>query len=404
MQSKNNTNESVWFMRLVSVITVVIMVWYVFVCVCHYFSQRPLWLDESMVFESVQGFLPAQFFTQKLAAGQIFPKLYLFCVQRIAALFDLHLLAVRFLSFVAMLSAFAIWMKIVSYELKDRLAYMTYVLSWAGSSFLVYYSAELKPYSMDVFAAGLFVLFIYNADKLYRDNKVFYLWGCLLLPLLGLVSYTAVLFFFFLFYHLLRVKTKDVFWIQCFLAFGAAVVLSLGFIYYYDIRLAKADTATQGFIDHIVSLASIGDFFKTWWEGTMDLFCRFFADRPRIFKRIAVPFGLLGFGYMFYTFAKSFRSSGYRFVSLRTIALVLYAELFILGVLQKYPFSVARTSLFFAPIVMFLIVEAIVSLKGFNKKLSMIVHSLYIVFLIIIAYGIGREALSGHLGFSPLIW
>lgn len=379
-------------------------VYYIVVCIRHFFSQRPLWLDESMVFESVQNFAPTDFFTQRLAAGQIFPKLYLFLIQRVAQPFDLNLWSVRLLSFIAMISAFIIWMKIARYELKDRLAYFTYVLSWAGSSLLVYYSSELKPYSMDVCAAGLFVLFLYHADQLFKEKSWVYFFSMGFLPLLGMVSYTAFLFYIFLLYHLVTAKRKDGFWWQCFLFFGIAAIVSLGWVYYFDIRLARATTNSQGFSDHIVSFASMGEFFKTWGEGTLSLFGRFFAERPRMIKKLAIPFAVLGFGYMFYAFFKSFFLQGFRFNTFRTIALVLYGELLILGVLQKYPFSVPRTSLFFCPIVLLLIVDGMMSLRKVHKNFSKMIHAVYITYLLVVAFGIGREAWSGYLGFAPLIF
>ncbi len=404
MPSRTKAPEVSFLPTLISAGIVFIAVWYIAVCVLHYLSQRPLWLDENMVFESVKTFAPGEFFTRKLAYDQIFSKLYLFVIQRIAEPFSLSLLSVRFMSFFAMLTAFVVWMRIAGQELKGRSAMLTYVLSWAGSSLLVYYSAELKPYSMDVLASGLFMIFIINADRLQKEKRPLYLLGMTLLPLLGLFSYPAFLFFIFLFYHLLATKTKDGFWLQCFLSFGIAAVIALGFVYAFDIRVARANTSTQGFSDHIISLASIGEFFKTWWEGTMDLFSRFFAERPRIFKRLSVPFGMLAFGYMFYAFIKNFAKDGFRFHSFRTVALILYFELFVLGVLQKYPFAVPRTVLFFCPIVLLLIVDALMSLRKVHKGSSYCLQGAYIIFLSVVAFGIAREAWSGHLGFSPVIW
>ena len=199
MPSRTKTPELSFLPVLISAGIVFIAVWYVTVCVLHYLSQRPLWLDENMVFESVKTFAPGEFFSRKLAYDQIFSKLYLFVIQRIAEPFSLSLLSVRFMSFFAMLTAFVVWMRIAGQELKGRSAMLTYVLSWAGSSLLVYYSAELKPYSMDVLASGLFVFFIINADRLQKEKRPLYLLGMTLLPLLGLFSYPAFLFFIFLF-------------------------------------------------------------------------------------------------------------------------------------------------------------------------------------------------------------
>jgi hypothetical protein len=389
---------------LLSVAIILAMGWYVVVCVLHYLSQRPLWLDENMVFESVKTFAPGEFFTRKLAFDQVFPKLYLFFIQRIAEPFQLHILSVRFLSFFAMLTAFAVWVKIAVDEIKDRGLFLTYILSWLGSSLLVYYSAELKPYSMDVLASSLFMLFIMNAQRLEKERRLLYFLGMAFLPLLGLFSYPAFLFFIFLFYRLVVAKTKDGFWLQCCVFFGLAAGIALGGVYAFDIRVAHANTNTQGFSDHIVSFASVGEFFKTWWEGTMDLFCRFFAERPRIFKRLSIPFGLLAFGYMFYGFFRNFIKDGFNFQSFRTVALVIYGQLFVLGALHKYPFCVPRTVLFFSPIILLMIVESILLLRKRHRVLATVIHGAYVIFLLVVAIGISREAWSGQLGFSPVIF
>src|SRR3989338_5348739 len=192
--------------------------WYLLLCSVHYTRQRPLWLDEQSVFKSVAAFQPQEFFTRKLAVDQIFPRLYLCLIQKIAQPFDLNLLSLRFMSFVSMIAAFFIWLRIAKYELsakgasakltasgpanggaggKDQLQYFTFVLSWTASSLLIYYSAELKPYSMDVLAGAIFIWFLYNQTRLAEGNKARYLAALVLLPLLGLFSYPAFLFFIF---------------------------------------------------------------------------------------------------------------------------------------------------------------------------------------------------------------
>lgn len=385
-------------------VTVLVGVWYVFLCAMHYLSQRPLWLDEFNVFLSVRDFLPHQFFTEKLAGGQIFPKLYLFLVQRVAEPFDYNLLALRFCSFLAMLTAFAVWLNIIRYEFKDRLAYLTYVLSWAGSSLLIYYSAELKPYSMDVLAAGCCVLFLYHQQKLFETRPKIFVLLLVAMPLWGLVSYPAFLFFVFPLYFLLTLPAKSRFGWTCVCGYILSMFAVAACVYYFDIRVTRADTSTQGFSDHIVSFVSAGEFFKTWGEGTTDLFGRFFVDNPKIFRKIAMPFCVLGLLNMFYLFFKNFASSGFKLHSLRTVALVLYAQLFVLGALQKYPFSVPRTSLFFCPIVLFLIVDAIQSLRAVNRPVYLVVQGAYLVFLIVVSFGLGQVVMSGNMGIMPRIY
>ncbi len=117
-----------------------------------------------------------------------------------------------------------------------------------------------------------------------------------------------------------------------------------------------------------------------------------------------MPFGIFGFGYMLYAFFKNRNWDENRFVSMRTMALVIYGELFVLGALQKYPFSVPRTSLFFCPFVLFLIIEAMNSFKKLNRNLYIVMNGAYIIFLIVVSLGIGQVVMSGNLGVTPQIW
>ena len=136
----------------------------------------------------------------------------------------------------------------------------------------------------------------------------------------------------------------------------------------------------------------------------MNLFTRWFAERPRFVKKLAmffVPFGLL---YMVYGFFVNIRKHKNHLASIDVVALILYVELFILGLLGKYPFTVPRTSLFFCPLVLVMIIKGIAQLAHLNSYLYRTVQALYIVFLLYVAVGITRVIFTQDFAAIPQIW
>lgn len=387
------------------VLTAALACWYVLLCCAHFFYQRPLWNDEECVFQSIKHFSARQMFTEKLLNIQVFPRAYLFLIQRFSRLFDYHLLSLRFFSCVCMLSAFFIWLKVAGYEFKDRLGYITFVISWPASALLIYYSAELKQYSMDVFAAAIFLLFLYNQEDLEKKwpgKRCTAILVCL--PALGLFSYPAFLFAFIVLYNLAlryfrtRQSGPRVLLYTCALLFFGVIS------YFFDMRFRHTMDVTQGFDDYFISFASVGDFFKTFQEGTLNLFTKWLVVRPRIIKKISTFFLVFGLLYMFYGFFKNIKREGYYLKSVKTIAFVLFVELFFLGALKKYPFTVLRTSLFFCPVVLLMTVMGIFKLKQINPVIYALVHGVYIIFLVFLMIGLSRITFAGNLDFQPIIW
>ncbi|MCR4337567.1 MAG: hypothetical protein NUV91_07160, partial [Candidatus Omnitrophica bacterium] len=376
------------YSRLISFSILFAIAWFLTLCTLHYFNLRTLWLDEYQVFRSLATFAPIDFFTKELITGQIFPRLYLFLIQRISEPFDWHVLSLRLLSYLSMTTAFLIWLKIANYELKSKEEYFAFVLSWTASIPLIYYASELKPYSMDVMTTAIFLLFIYNQKKLEEGNPKVYFGLLSALPLLGLFSYPAFLFFIFPLYNLLTTKSplrqKA---LICYLISGIAAIACL---YFFDLRITQATTGKQSFHDYAISFASAGEFFKTWGEGTMNLISRWFTEQPKLLKKLGLIFTPFGLIYIFYAFFSHFKREGFAFRSINTVALVIYAELFLLGALQKYPFSVPRTSLFFCPIVLLMTVKGLQLLKKIHPRIHQIFLSLYCLFLIFVTIGIGQ--------------
>ncbi|MFH0918672.1 MAG: hypothetical protein V1830_06015 [Candidatus Omnitrophota bacterium] len=69
------------------------------------------------------------------------------------------------------------------------------------------------------------------------------------------------------------------------------------------------------------------------------------------------------------------------FLDAEALGLVIFLELVILGILRRYPFTGARMTLFFAPLVYYLIIKGIGSLK-MNKLLYFSLNTCYISFLV----------------------
>ena len=133
--------------------------------------------------------------------------------------------------------------------------------------------------------------------------------------------------------------------------------------------------------DYFVLFTTAGEFFRTLGEGTNNLFSRLFIERPRYFKsmtRIFIGFGLI---YMFYGFFKNRKKEGGYLRTLETIALVLFAEMLLLGCLQIYPFTVPRTSLFYAPVVLYMTAKGIGLAAVVHHSFYRLRFGLYFVFL-----------------------
>lgn len=376
--------------------------WFLIVVAAHYLSQRPLWNDEQCVFDSVEGYSVKRMFGDPLLRYQVFPRVYLFVIQQFSRVFDFHVLSLRFFSFAAMVAAFLIWVKISGYEMKRALERLLFIGSWAATGMLIYYGAELKPYSMDVFCGALFLLFIYNQEKLAKREG--YKVILFLLPALGLFSYPAYVFAGIVFYNFVVSAVADPKQRRWAVLFGGSLAGFAALSYLFDMRLHAGQVISTGFGDYFISFKSVDVFFMTLWEGTNNLFSRWFAEHPKVIRKFVRFFVGFGFIYMFYGFFKNFKKDGYRFRSVDTIAFGLFAGLVVLGALKKYPFTVPRTSLFFCPFVLFLTARALCRLEGINRPLGKFVQGLYVVFLVVLSIGLAQAAFAGKLGGMPEVF
>jgi len=376
-------------------------------CTVHLLSQRPLWNDEQCVLYSIEQYTPHQMFTIPLLSIQVFPRVYLFIIQQISRPFDYHLVVLRLPAFACMMTAFFVWLKVARYALKDTLSYVTFVASWVASGLLLYYSAELKQYSMDILTGGLFLLFLYNQHVFeQRDTPPrWYLPVVVLLPVLGLFSYTAFFFAFLPLYNFFLASRKNKAAMRYASMYGCSLLAVITVSYFFDMRLRPVEILlTSGFKNHFISFESVGAFFTTLGEGINNFFSRWFVERPRFLKGIVRCFTGFGFLYMFYGFFKNIKKERWTLRSLDTIAFVLFMESLILGALHKYPFTIPRTSLFVCPVVLYLTVRGIVSARLVNKYLAYVMHSLYLIFLAFLIIAYSRAVFIGKLGFMPAVW
>jgi len=381
-----------------------IVVWYIILCLLHLFQQRPLWNDEEVVFRSIEHYSAQQIFGEPLIASQVFPRVYFFVIQQFSKAFDFSLWSLRFPSFICMITGFFLWLKIARNSFKDRWQYLAFVLSWPASGMLLYYSAELKQYSMDVLVASVFILFLCHQKDLHRQKSRCYMLALLCLPILGMFSYPGFLCAALPFYNLVLYSLKDRSSIKYLGGYLFSLAVFFILSYYFDMRWRQADLYSSIFADHFISFASIGSFFTSLGEGVNNLFSRWFIERPKFFKplaRIFVGFGLI---YLFYGFFKNRKNERGLLHSLELIAPALFAVMFLVGCLQKYPFSVPRTSLFFAPVVLYLTAKGIGLASVVHHFFYRFILGLYFVFLGFLIVMQSILAFWGRLSFFPTLW
>ena len=90
--------------------------------------------------------------------------------------------------------------------------------------------------------------------------------------------------------------------------------------YLFDIRFRPVRELTQGWSDYFISFASMGEFLKTFGEGTMNLLSRWFVERPKVLKEIGIFFVMPFFLKMLIGFAKNFKKDNFKIQSIHTLA------------------------------------------------------------------------------------
>ncbi len=349
-------------------------------CLLHYFSLRPLWLDEQFILNNIQDYNYVQVFGP-LKNLQAFPRVYLVVVKAFSQAFDYHLLSLRFFSLVFMLGAFVIWIKLYQRQWQDKVGIFLSILSFTVSYQLVYYSAELKPYSMDVLAVGLFCLFFYYQQQFVSKSPTAWLYcTSILLPFLIFFSYAGCFVFWMVGYNFIILIRDNKKLIPVFLVNAAVSLLCLALLYFIDLRHGMyMNGFYQYWKNYFLGINSFTAFITPFGEALKEIGTWWYGN-TKLLIRMATPFlPLLVFSLAKYGFG-GWKKNGWGIFTIPRMFGVLFVELIILSICHKYPFTGDRITLFLAPFVFYMIVKGIDSLRKI-KILHAICFGYYLFFL-----------------------
>ena len=357
-------------------------VWFIFLCFLHYFSARPLWLDENFIFGSIKNFTPAQILGP-LKSSQAFPRIYLIIIKIFSQGFGYSVFSLRFFPLVSMLCAFFIWAKIYKEALLNKWHFLLVLFSFAGSYSLSYYAAELKPYSLDVLVVGIFCLYLSHQERLVNKgpSKLFIV-GTLMLPVTLFLSYGSFFVFWIVSYNFLLLAKKNHKVLPLLIGYTAISLLFVSLVYFYDLRHGLGTRALFDYWnDYFLCVDSFYCFIKSFGEGLRKLSVWWFGNSA-FFRRVASPFIPVFVLSMVIYGVKAVKKCKFKLLSIDAIGLIIFLELIIFGLLKKYPFTGERVTLFFAPFVFYFIVKGIASFRS-NKLLYTGFNIFYIVFFFV---------------------
>jgi len=377
-------------MRYQRLLVLIVIGWYLILAVGHYFNQRPLWNDEQCVLNSITQLKPASLFTQPLLSDQAFPRLYLWVIQQFSNPFNQNLLSLRLFSLLAMIGAFFVWFSIARRILSYPWDLILFIGSWCASMPLVYYAAELKPYSMDVLASGLIVLFLLDHNQRQQNlqvNRII----LLLLPLLGLWSYPALFLLLLPLYNLSCEGINERRWLPELTFYLASYVLVLLLVYLFDFRVSVHHLMEEFWHDYFISLDSFKHFFDSLGKGMNNLISRRFAENPRWVKVPSRVFIGLGTGYMLAAFWGQFRKDRFLLRSVVPMTFAMFLIQLVLAIFRAYPFAVPRMSLFFTPLLILMTIKGIDFICQQVKVLGVALRIIFAGYLVFVAFGIAWD-------------
>lgn len=346
----------------------VLLLCFAVLCGLHYFSARPLWLDETFILKNIEQRTYGQLFAP-LGDSQAFPRVYLAGIKAVAGLFGNHVLALRFLPLLAMAAACAVWVKIYRGVFRNHQGFALALAAFCGSYYMVYYAAELKPYSMDVLVSGLFTYALISQERWgawSRSGRAY--WLCAL-PLLLFVSYVTPFFILLVPYCLLFYWNSQKALRPVLAGYILAAAVSMFFSYEIDLRHSAGVSTLQGYWEsYYLSTQSAGDFAESFFEGFRKL-ALWFYGKGKFFLRTSTVFVLPVYLVSLFVFGvTSLRSERFRISTLDTVMFVVFLELFVLALLHKYPFTGARMTLFMAPMIIYTTAKGMLVLTVTRQK------------------------------------
>jgi len=377
--------------QAVNKILIALTIVYAVLCLLHYFSQRPLWLDEGFVFKNISELTYYHIFHGPLKNSQVFPRFQLSIVKFLSEIFNHHLLALRFISLISMMTAFFLWIKIYRREFKEDVLFLLAVFSFVSAYYMSYYAAELKPYAFDVFSVAAFCTY-FSYQKGFESKtptKTLYLLSALL-PFLLLFSYASLFVFWIGAYNFLLLLKRNRELISVFLLNGFVSLLCLTWLYYFDLQHSRNPHIQSYWESYFLCTESVLCFGDTLFEGIKRLstfwFAHFDVKAFVVMGVIFIPFLL--FGLIQYGFGR-WKKDNYQIFHADVLTFIMLMELFILGVLRIYPFTGERITLFFAPFIFLMLIKAFDSLKriAILHKFFLSYFAVYCLFALIHTLG-----------------
>lgn len=355
---------------------------FVSVCFMHYFSPRGLWLDEGLTFNSIRDFSYARIFGE-LQTIQAFPRVYLCMVKALSQNFGYHVWSLRFFSLIFMLGAFVVWLKLYRENIENSWLILLALLAWASAYRVTYYAAELKPYSMDVFSVALIVWFLhYQAQAVGKSPTRNIYWLVILLPMLIFFSYAAVFVFWMVCWNFLIMSVKDKKFWPVFALSTFVSIACLATLYMIDLRYSANLKGMHSYWQsYFVCTDSWYCFLKSFTSGTKRLVTFWWGTEKihTIGAIVFIPFAMLA---LFIYGFKAWKKEGYKILSIDSVGFALLMELFVLGILKKYPFTGERVTLFFAPIAFYMIIKGIDRFVR-PKALKVAAWGYYVIFCLL---------------------
>ena len=353
-------------MKLSRYIFVSCAVIFIGLCFLHYFSSRPLWLDEDFILKNIQT-LDYQKLKGPLQHSQAFPRTYLIAIKAVANNFDYSPLSLRFFPLLAMIIAFFIWGKLYKNNHSFKWLFFLSIFAFSASYYMSYYSAELKPYSMDVLVTGLFSLYIFSQKHILQERPTLkFIIATVFLPLAILFSYASIFLFWVVIYNYLYIVKANRKYLPLALIYTVLCGLCFYFVYMTDLRFSFKESGLSVYWkDYFVCMDSIYCFFKSFGEGSRKLVVWWFGTLS-IFRKVGSFFIPFFFISLFTWGAKSLWRNRGRIIDIDALGLIIFAELLVLGALHKYPFTGERITLFFAPFVFFMIAKSFSAFRKIN--------------------------------------
>ena len=315
-------------------------------------------MDEEFVFRSLTKYNLGEFFGV-LEPLQSFPRIHLICIKLLSQGFNYHVLALRFISLVSMISAFFVWVKLYQKKLSGTWLFPLCLLAFAGSYRLIYYAAELKPYAMDMLVVALYALFLNYQQNFDNNRSKFFLYlFSFLLPLTVFFSYAALFVIWMAGYHFIRRAGKDRTFRKIAIIHILEVVVCLIVFYNIDLKYSITEAGIDYWSSYFLCPGSVGCFLDTFGEGVRRLVTYWYGTEKIHYRfgSIFIPFfffGLIKFGFM------NLKKSRFVISDIDSLGFVLFCEMILLGLWQKYPFTGERLTLFFAPVTFYFIVKTV---------------------------------------------